>query len=197
MHDPSSRHHRKPRADARRNRQRLLETAQECFAKTGTATTLDEIARSAGVGIGTLYRHFPTRDALVEAVYRNAIEQLAEAADSLSETHTPVEAMRQWLLLFVDHLATKKIMADALASLVCGVSELYAVSGVTLRSTIETLAARAVASQAIELKVEPFDLLRAIAGVANLTPGPEWEAGARAMVDILITGMKRHQGTAP
>lgn len=192
MHDSSARHTRKPRADAKRNRQRLLETARECFAKTGAATTLDEIARSAGVGIGTLYRHFPTRDALVEAVYRNAIEQLAESADSLSKTHEPVEALRQWLFLFVDYLTTKKIMADTLSALVCGGSDIYAESGVMLRNSIQMLTTQAVASHELELRVEPFDLLRAVAGVANLSPGDEWEASAKAMVDVLIAGMIRH-----
>src|SRR4029077_8649104 len=93
---------RKPRADAERNRVRLLETAKAAFAEKGSGASLDEIARIAGVGAGTLYRHFPTRDALVTAVYRNETEQLVVAATRLAETHPPVMALREWLLLFVD-----------------------------------------------------------------------------------------------
>src|ERR1700734_4023728 len=98
---------RKPRADAERNRVRLLETAKAAFAEKGSGASLDEIARTAGVGAGTLYRHFPTRDALIEAVYRNENEQIVAAADRLAKTHPPVMALRDWLLLFVDYIATK------------------------------------------------------------------------------------------
>jgi AcrR family transcriptional regulator len=86
---------RKPRADAERNRVRLLETAKAAFAEKGSGASLDEIARTAGVGAGTLYRHFPNRDALVAAVYRNETEQLVVAASGLAETHPPVMALRE------------------------------------------------------------------------------------------------------
>src|SRR5262249_4871350 len=98
---------RKPRVDAQRNRIRLLETAKAAFAEKGPRASLDEIARTACVGAGTLYRHFPTRDALIEAVYRNETEQLVAAATRLAGTHTPTTALREWLLLFVDYMATK------------------------------------------------------------------------------------------
>jgi len=185
----SSQSPRKPRADAERNRQLLLEAAKICFARDGAEASLEEIARTAGVGIGTLYRRFPTRDALIEEVYRRAIGQLGDAAVRLAETHAPVEALRQWLLLFVDYVSEKKLMASALTSLASGPAELYAVSGKTLRDSIEGLSARAAASGDIRLSVEPFDILRAIGGLA--TPEPGWEASAKAMVDILIAGMKR------
>src|SRR6202011_5532308 len=103
---------RKPRADAERNRVRLLETAKAAFAEKGSGASLDEIARPAGVGAGTLYRHFPPRDALVAAVYRNETEQLVAAANRLAETHPPVMALREWLLLFVDYIATKHGMYE-------------------------------------------------------------------------------------
>ncbi|HMI20144.1 MAG TPA: TetR/AcrR family transcriptional regulator [Sphingomonas sp.] len=182
---------RKPRADAERNRQRLLEAAMAAFAAQGAAASLEEIARSAGVGIGTLYRHFPTRDALIEHVYRQAIGQLGEAAETLARTHPPFEALRQWLLLFVDYLATKKIMAGALNTLVAGPAELYAASGSQLQAAIAALTERAVASGDIVLDVEPLDLLRAVAGVANASPGADWQAGAKRMVAILLAGMRR------
>lgn len=181
---------RKPRADAERNRQRLLESARAVFAENGADASLDAIARTAGVGIGTLYRHFPTRDALVEEVYRNASQQLADAATRLSEEQPPVEALRRWLQLFVDHLATKRMMAEALNALVGGTSDLYARSGAQVKSAITLLVDRAVASGEIRLSVEPLDLLRALAGVANIGSAPGWEGNARRLVDVLIVGMR-------
>src|SRR4030081_758490 len=109
---------RKPRADAQRNRIRLLETAKAAFAEKGPGASLDEIARTAGVGAGTLYRHFPTRDALIEAVYRNETEQLVAAATRLADTHPPMTALREWLLSFVDYVATKHEKYDAPKSIV-------------------------------------------------------------------------------
>jgi AcrR family transcriptional regulator len=182
---------RKPRADAERNRKLLLDAAMAAFAAQGATASLEEIARSAGVGIGTLYRHFPTRDVLIENVYRQAIGQLGAAAESLAQTHPPFEALRQWLLLFVDYLATKKIMADALNTLVTGTAELYAASGSLLQAAIAALTDRAVANGDIVLDVEPLDLLRAIAGVAHASPGADWQASARRMVAILLAGMRR------
>jgi AcrR family transcriptional regulator len=182
---------RRPRADAERNRQRLLEAAKSYFAANGAGASLEEIARLAKVGIGTLYRHFPTRDALVEEVYRQSIEQLAAAAATLSETEPPIEALRQWLQLFVDYLADKKLLADALGSLPGGTANLYAKSGSTLQSAIKMLTDRAVLKNDIHLDAEPLDLLRAIAGVANASPTPGWETGAKKMVDILIVGISR------
>ncbi|HEY4921357.1 MAG TPA: TetR/AcrR family transcriptional regulator, partial [Xanthobacteraceae bacterium] len=137
---------RKPRADAERNRIRLLETAKAAFAEKGSGASLDEIARIAGVGAGTLYRHFPTRDALVAAVYRNETEQLVAAADRLAKTHPPVTALRDWLLLFVDYIATKHGMHEVLNSIVGGTSDLYSASTAQVKQAIAKLVDRAVAS---------------------------------------------------
>lgn len=182
---------RKPRADALRNRALLLETAKAIFAAKGSEASLDEIAKAAGVGIGTLYRHFPTRDALVEAVYRNETGQLAEAAARFADQYPPAEALRAWMRLFVDHLATKQLMAEALNSLVGGTSDLYATSGALVQATLAGLIDRGVAAGDIRpLDMEPFDLLRAIAGVANISAGPDWERNAKQMVDILVAGLR-------
>ena len=180
---------RKPRADAQRNRVRLLETAKAAFAEKGPGASLDEIARTAGVGAGTLYRHFPTRDALIEAVYRNETEQLIAAATRLAETHLPTSALREWLLLFVDYMATKHGMYEALNSIVGGVSELYSASTEQMKLAVAKLVDRAVASGDIRLDVDPLDLLRALAGVTSTNPGPEGTEAARRMVDILIAGV--------
>src|SRR5215831_20812970 len=114
---------RKPRTDALRNRERILEVAKEAFTRSGESASLDDIGKEAGVGAGTLYRHFPTRDALIEAVYRTEVEKLAAAERKLAETMPPIEALRAWMLMFVDHIATKQIIAPALKSLVGGSSK--------------------------------------------------------------------------
>jgi len=180
---------RKARSDAERNRVLLLEAAKATFAEKGSAAGLEEIARAAGVGIGTLYRHFPTRDALVEAVYRNETEQLMAAATRLADEHPPVKALREWLLLFVDYMVIKHGMAEALQSLVCGTSELYATSGVQIRNAIATLVDNATASGDVRLQIDPLDLLRALAGVATIATGPDGTQAAKQLVDILLAGI--------
>jgi AcrR family transcriptional regulator len=181
---------RKPRADAQRNRMRLLETAEAAFAEKGSGASLDEIARIAGVGAGTLYRHFPTRDALIEAVYRNETEQLVAAAIRLAETHPPMTALREWLLLFVDYMSTKHGMYEALNSIVGGTSDLYSASTAQVKQAIAKLIDRAVASGDIRLDLDPLDLLRALAGVANISSEPDGKQAAKRMVDILIAGVR-------
>lgn len=179
---------RKPRADAERNRLRLLDTAKAVFGEKGPSASLEEIAREAGVGIGTLYRHYPTRDALIEAVYRNETGQLAAAATQLSAAHPPVEALRLWLLLFIDYLGTKYGMAAVFGSVTGGTAALYAACNSGTPEAIALLTDRAVASGEIRLDMDPIDLLRAIAGVASAGPG--WQETARRLVDILIAGMR-------
>jgi AcrR family transcriptional regulator len=181
---------RKPRADAQRNRIRLLETAKAAFADKGSGASLDEIARIAGVGAGTLYRHFPTRDALIEAVYRNETEQLVAAATCLVETHPPMTALREWLLLFVDYMATKHGMSEALSSIVGGTSDLYSASTAQMKLAMAKLVDGAVANGDICLDLDPLDLLRALAGVANISSGPDGKQAAKRMVDILIAGIR-------
>jgi AcrR family transcriptional regulator len=168
----------------------LLETAKSAFAEKGIAASLDEIARTAGVGAGTLYRHFPTRDALIEAVYRNEMAQLVDTATRLTETRAPIAALREWLVLFVDYMVTKRGMSEALNSLVNGTSELYSTSADQLRRAIVKLIDRAVASGDIRLDIDPLDLLRALAGVTNVNPGPDGTSAAKRMVDILIAGIQ-------
>jgi AcrR family transcriptional regulator len=181
---------RRLRADAQRNRARLIEVAKAMFSEGGADTSLEAIAKAAGVGIGTLYRHFPTRDTLIEAVYRTETENLAQAATRFAETLAPVEALRAWLRLFVDHIATKQVMAPALASMVGGPSGLYAESGAQVKTALALLVDRAVASGAIRLDIDPLDLLRALAGVAGISSVPGWEKSAKRLVDILIAGVR-------
>jgi AcrR family transcriptional regulator len=183
---------RKPRADAERNRERLLEAARAAFSDGGVSVSLEEIARLAGVGIGTLYRHFPTRDALIAEVYRNEAQKLGDAARELADTQPPLDALRTWLLLFVDYLSTKLILVEAFRSMVGDTSRLTAASGDMLSSSITLLVERAVESGDIMGDgVDPIDLLRALSGVAMAGAGADWHVAAARMVDILIGGLKR------
>lgn len=181
---------RKPRADAERNRLRLLETAKSAFADKGPNASLEDIAETAGVGIGTLYRHFPNRDALIAAVYRNETDQLMRAATKLAEDEPPLAALRAWMLVFIDYIGTKQGMYLALNSLAGGTSDLYATSGRQIRDSIDTLTARAVENGDIRLDIEPIELLRAVAAVADKKIGDHWRESAIRLADIIIAGMR-------
>jgi AcrR family transcriptional regulator len=190
LRKPSRRSERKPRTDAQRNRERVLEVAKAAFTRLGADASLDDIAKQAGVGPGTLYRHFPTRDALIEAVYRTEVEKLAAAQRELSANLPPIEALRAWMMLFVDYIATKQIIASALNSVVGGASRLYDCSRVQVMGAIDALVKTAVKSGDIRKDLEPFDLLRALIGVSNVATGPDWQESARRLVDILIKGSR-------
>jgi len=179
---------RKPRTDAQRNRQRILEVAKEAFTRSGANTSLDDIAKKAGVGAGTLYRHFPTRDALLEAVYRTEVEKLAAAERKFAATLPPIEALRAWMLLFVDYIAAKQIIASALDSLAGGPSKVFEASHAQVWEAIRALVKRAIKSGDIRRDLDPIDLLRALIGVAKMAPSPDWQQSARRLVDILVLG---------
>jgi len=181
---------RKPRADAQRNRARILGVAKRAFTRSGADFSLDEIAKQAGVGAGTLYRHFPTREALLEAVYRTEVEKLAAAEREFAEKFPPVEALRAWMLLFVDYIATKQIVAPALNTLVGGASKVFAATGDQIKGAIQALVERAIESGDMRRDLEPLDLLRALVGVSNVASGPDWRQSARRLVDILILGSR-------
>jgi AcrR family transcriptional regulator len=180
----------KSRIDALRNRERILEVAKEAFTRFGASTSLDDIARQAGVGAGTLYRHFPTRDALIEAVYRSEVEKLAAAERTFAETMPPIEALRAWMLLFVDHIAAKHIIAPALNSIVGGPSKLYEGSRGLVQGAIDALVKRAIKSGDIRRDLDASDLLRALIGVSYVTFDPDWRQSARRLVDILLAGSR-------
>ena len=181
---------RKTRTDAQRNRERILEVAKEAFARSGANTSLDDVARQAGVGAGTLYRHFPTRDALLEAVYHTEVAKLAAAERELSAKLPPIEALRAWMVLFVDYIAEKHIIAPALNTFVGGPSKLYESSRAQIRDAIESLVKRAIKSGDIRSDLDAFDLLRALIGVSNVASAPDWQQSAKRLVDILILGSR-------
>jgi AcrR family transcriptional regulator len=176
--------------DAQRNRQRILEVAKQAFTRSGANASLDDIAKDAGVGAGTLYRHFPTRDALIEAVYHTEVEKLAAAERKFAETMPPIEALRAWMLLFVDYIATKQIIAPALNAFVGGPSKLYEDSRPQVHGAIDALVKRAIKSGDIRKDLAPFDLLRALIGVSQVASSPDWQQSAKRLVDILITGSR-------
>jgi AcrR family transcriptional regulator len=182
---------RKPRADSARNRQLLIDAAKAGFSEVGLNVSLEEIARRAGVGIGTLYRHFPTREAVVEAVYRREVEQLAQAAPQLLESSQAADALHTWMHLFVDYIATKRMIAPSLGAAAGRSSPLYASSAELITAAITTLVKRAVASGAVRKDIDPSDLLRAMVGVSYGNPDAGWQASARRLIDILMDGLRR------
>jgi len=181
---------RKPRADSTRNRQRLVDAAKAGFAEVGLQVSLEDVARRAGVGIGTLYRHFPTRDDMVEAVYRREVEQLAEAVPTLVETLPAGEALHRWMHLFVDYIATKRLIAPSLAAVANRAPTLYASSSELISQAMATLVRRAIAAGDVRKDIDPSDLLRALIGVSYGNPNEGWEASARRLIDILMDGLR-------
>ncbi|MGA7243321.1 MAG: TetR/AcrR family transcriptional regulator [Terracidiphilus sp.] len=181
---------RKPRTDALRNRERILEVAKGAFTRYGADASLDDIAKQAGVGAGTLYRHFPARDALIEAVYRSEVEKLVAAARGFTTAMSPIEALRAWLLLFVDYIGAKHIIAPALNSVAGGPSRLYEGSRSLVQRAIEELVKRAKKSGDVRRDIDASDLLRAVIGVSYVGSGGDWQQSARRLVDILITGSR-------
>jgi len=181
---------RKPRADAQRNRERILEVAKLVFTRRGTEASMDEIAKRARIGPGTLYRHFPTRDDLLAAVYISEVEKLAEAQRKFSAELSPAEALRAWMLVFIDYIAAKKIIAPALNAMAGGPSRVFQQTNRLMEEAANALASRAVASRDLRPDVDPMDMLRAIYGVSSAGSTDDWPAKARRFVDIVIQGSR-------
>ena len=186
---------RPPRADAIRNRERVLEAAKAVFSQGGAEASLEAVARHAGVGIGTLYRHFPTREALYEAVYRREVDQLVELAERLEAKMAPIEALRHWLQAGVEFMATKKGMAVALAMAAHGSSDLVAYSLDQLTKALGKLLQRAAAAGEIRTDIDPEDLLRALVGMCYAHDGTGWQAKVLRLVDVFIDGLRRQPDT--
>ena len=181
---------RKPRADAVRNRERVLEAAKAVFNAGGPEASLEAVAKRAGVGIGTLYRHFPTREDLFEAVYRREVEQLSELAEQLKNAKDPVDALRRWLRSNVEFVATKKGMSAALALTFQSSSELAAFSMDRLTKAIGSLLDRAVAAGQMRGDISPEDLLRAFFGMCYMHDQPGWQASVLRLLDVFVDGLR-------
>lgn len=178
------------RADARRNRDRLIEVAATAFAEQGAEASLEEIARRAAVGIGTLYRHFPTRENLVEVVYRRELELLAKAATDLMAESAPDVALEEWMNRFVSYLAAKRGMASSLKLLFTSNSSLFAEGATQLQNTFGLLIANAAAAGAIKDDMEPTDVLNALFGIYSIPDQPDWRDRAHRIVRLIMDGLR-------
>jgi AcrR family transcriptional regulator len=184
---------RTKRADALRNRETLLAAAAAVFVTSGVDASVREIAARAGVGTGTIYRHFPSRADLVIAVYRHQVESCAEAGPSLLEgADSPLAALRQWVDLFVDFLVTKHGLANALQSDASGFDTLHAYFLDRLVPVCEQLLDAAVDADEIKPGLHAYELMR---GIGNLCVGRDSDAGydPRRLVDLLLRGLQRTQ----
>ncbi len=190
MSAPADRPSRKPRADAVRNRERVLEAAKAVFSEGGAELGLEAVARRAGVGIGTLYRHFPTREALYEAVYRREVEHLAELARQLAAELPPLEALRRLVEALLELVATKKGMAAALALAAHKPPELMAYTTSLLQGAIATLLQPAAKTGEIRTDIGADDLLRTVVGLCYLQEGPDWQGRVMRLVDVFLDGLR-------
>ncbi len=179
---------RAPRADATRNRERLLAAAKAVFSAGGADASLEAVARRAGVGIGTLYRHFPTREALFDAVYRREVDELAALAERLGAETPPGEALRLWVRANVEFVATKKGMAAALAVAAYN-KDLSAYSFDRLSRALGDLLNRARAAGALRTEIGPQDLLRAVVGFCMVDDKPDWRATVLRLTDVFMDGL--------
>lgn len=187
---------RKPRADSIRNRERVLEAAKTIFSAGGPDGSLEAVAKQAGVGIGTLYRHFPTRTALFEAVYRREVEQLAALAERLQCDPDPLNALRVWLHANVEFVATKKGMSSALAVAMQSSSDLFIDSVRRLTEALGSLLHRAVEAGQVRNDIGPEDLLRTVVGLCYIHEHPGWQTNVLRLLDVFLDGMRRVRPTA-
>ena len=178
------------RADARRNRDRLIEVAVRAFSDDGPDVSLDAIAKQAGVGIGTLYRHFPTREALIDAAYRNELTRLCDSAADLLRELPPDQGLRAWMDRFVDYMTTKRGMGDALRALVASGGDPFAQSHGRLTAAITLLLRAGAAAGLIRPDVNPDDVLVGLSGVSLATAGPERRDQGGRLLDLLMDGLR-------
>jgi len=178
------------RADARRNREKLVDVAAAAFAEAGVETSLEDIARRAGVGIGTLYRHFPTREHLVEVVYRRELESLAAAARELAASHAPDAALEEWMRRFVGYIAAKRGMATSLKILMDSNASLFAEGSGLLRGAVDGLLKAAAEQGLIRSDIDTTDLLHALSSIYSLPASSEWRDRSNRLIGLLMDGLR-------
>ena len=178
------------RADARRNRDRLLASASRLFVEQGLDATVDMIAKDAGVGMGTLYRHFPTREALIEAAYRTQLDAVCDAAAELVESVGAEEALRTWMDRFLDYVTTKMGMKDALHAVISSGGNPFAHSRQRLLDALATLLAATGGAGVTRTDVSTEDVLLSLSGVALAAGAPERREQAGRMLDLLLDGLR-------
>jgi AcrR family transcriptional regulator len=177
------------RADAARNRESLLAVASRAFATAETEPSMRAIARQAGVGVGTLYRHFPTREALVDAVYRDQVQRLTGGAHELLATHPPAEALRRWMDLFAEWVATKRGMLGTLLAMIEAGEIPHAQTRAVLRSAVKTILDAGRATGELRTDVDPDDILAGLIGILTVAGTPQGEAQAQRLLDLLMDGL--------
>lgn len=180
----------KLRADARRNRDKLIEVAATAFAENGVETSLEDIARKAGVGIGTLYRHFPTREHLVEVVYQRELQILADAAEELALSEAADVALEQWMRRFVNYMATKRGMASSLKIIASSNSAMFAEGFGRIRSSFDKLLTAAQDQNLIRKDIGQADLMHAMSSIYSIPDTPEWRESANRLIGLLMDGMR-------
>jgi AcrR family transcriptional regulator len=178
-----------------RNRELVLEAAKSIFSLGGPDASLEAVAKRAGVGIGTLYRHFPTREALFEAVYRREVQQLVDLAEQLKDEASPAEALRRWMRANVEFVATKKGMLAALALAAHAPSDLYASTFHRLTAAVDVLMRRAVEAGEIRADIGAEDVLRALVGMCYTHDKPGWQANVLRLVDVFVDGLRQRPVT--
>lgn len=181
---------RKPRADAEANRQKILQAAHFQFAQDGPDASLNEVARRAGVGVATLYRHFPTRDDLVAAVYSNELAELGAAVDRYLATMTPDDALTAWGQRFLEYASTKRGLGAALHA-IRDRGEVDVDPRTVLISSMDKLLAAGRADGTISVEIDSEDLLIAFAGIWALPHDERFRKRAGALVDLVLAGLRR------
>ncbi|MER5727332.1 helix-turn-helix domain-containing protein [Streptomyces sp. NPDC002138] len=178
------------RADAQRNRDRILAAAVRVFTEEGLDAHFERVAKEAGVGTGTLYRNFPTREALIEAAYRNEVARLCDAAPGLLAELPPPEALRAWTRRFIDYATAKFGMADALRSVVDSGTNPYADSRELIQAALSSLMEAGTAAGTIRPDISPTDLFAALSGIALTSAGPEQREQAERLLDLTLDGLR-------
>lgn len=182
---------RRLRADAQLNHDRLLEAAARAFARDGGEATLKAIAKDAAVGIGTLYRRFPTREALVEATYRNEVERLCGEVPDLLRTQPAAEALRVWMQRFVEFFASAVGMSDTLRAVLLNAGDLRMETKDLIKEALAQLLAAAAAEDILLPDIDVMDVLMSLGGIALVAGDPDLSDRATRLIDILLNGIKR------
>lgn len=185
------------RADARRNREALLSAARQAFLGGDTDAHVEDIARSAGVAVGTLYRHFETREALIEEVYRKEVDDLCAAPGDLLDQHTPEEALRRFLLLLVDHAAVGKGMSSVLESIMATDSPVFDDARTRMANALSLLLEAGSAAGTVRDDVTGSTLLRALGGICGMRATEGWLVEARQITALLFDGLRHGAPQSP
>lgn len=188
---------RAPRSDGRRNRTLILHAAARAFATDGAEASLNAVARDAGVGIATLFRHFPTREALVEAIYLDSLQALCAAADSLAAEHDALSAIRAWTAKFLDYIGLQSGMADTLRALVGADTDMDSRVGAVgqLTTAVETLLDHGRQQRVVAAPVRADDVVAALTGIAITAGRPAQRDQADRLVDLLVAGITRDRSS--